>query len=334
LLSAHQAPLRVLILSSASQVVGFRYDPPHVETALAAYRHALPPLDFDFCEVGAPQLPEKLKDAYAVFGYRIPTGDIGAAKALRLVQMTGAGIEHILPLDWLPRQVALANASGVHAAKITEWAGMVFLMLHSHMPHFATAQRAHDWSKRYSSLIAGKRALIYGTGGLGSAVATAARRLGIAAIGVRRAPAPVRGFDQVIGMAEAQEALGTADFAVLTTPLTPETRHLANAAFFAGMKPGAGFANFGRGGLVDQPALTDALTRAVIGGAIIDVTEPEPPPADSPLWDTPNLVITPHISCDDPETYVASTLNLLLDNVARRAAGRPVRNRIARARAY
>jgi phosphoglycerate dehydrogenase-like enzyme len=332
------APLKILVAKFPSQVVVFRIEPHHVEAALARYKGPLPlpPVEIDFHSIEEPEgFNPKLAEAFALIGFRFPTERIEAhAPALKLIQLTGAGLEHLLPLDWLPRRVALANASGVHGPKLTEWAGMVLLMLHTHMPHFTTAQRAHDWSKRYSSGIGGKRALIYGTGGLGTAVATAARRLGIETVGVRRTPLPARSFDRVIGTEAAKEAIGSADFVILTTPLTPTTQNMMDAAMFARMKPGAGFANFGRGGLVDQEALMAALHAGKIDGAVIDVTEPEPLPAESPLWDTPNLIITPHISCDDPETYVPRTLDIFLDNVARRAAGRPIRNRVVPSRAY
>jgi phosphoglycerate dehydrogenase-like enzyme len=107
-----------------------------------------------------------------------------------------------------------------------------------------------------------------------------------------------------------------------------------NEALFARMKEGAGFANFGRGGLVDQDAMIAALVSGKLGGAIIDVTEPEPPPTDSPLWDTPRLIITPHISCDDPITYIPRTLDIFFDNIIRQQAGTAIRNRVIRQRAY
>jgi glyoxylate/hydroxypyruvate reductase A len=100
------------------------------------------------------------------------------------------------------------------------------------------------------------------------------------------------------------------------------------------MREGSSFANFGRGGLVDQAALIEALTAGRLAGAVIDVTEPEPPPPDSPLWDTPRLIITPHISCDDPFTYVPRTLDIFLENLHRRLRGRAIRNRVNLARAY
>jgi phosphoglycerate dehydrogenase-like enzyme len=326
--------LRVLVAKFPTQAIVFKIEPHHVDDALARWHGKLPPLDIAFCSTEDPAFADRVAESDMMIGYRFPTSAIPHDGALRLIQLTGAGFEHLLPLDWLPRKVALATASGVHAPKLREWATMVFLMLHSQMPHCVTAQRAHQWSKAYSSNIAGKTALIFGTGAIGGAVAAAARGLGVRTIGVRRTVRPTRGFDAVIGADQIDDAIAAADFVVLATPLTPATRHLMNAARFARMRPEAGFANFGRGLLVDQDAMMAALLENRLSGAIIDVTEPEPPPEDSPLWDTPRLIITPHISCDDPVTYIPRTLDIFLENIIRRQAGRAIRNKVIVSRAY
>jgi phosphoglycerate dehydrogenase-like enzyme len=327
--------LSVLVAQYPSQEAVFRIVPSRVDAALGRAPASLPPLEFSWCATDDPAFGERVAAADAMIGFRFPTEPIARSDtALKLIQVAAAGIEHLLPLDWLPRSVALATASGVHAPKIQEWATMVFLMLHSRMPHFVTAQRAHAWSKAYSSHIAGRNALIVGTGGIGASIAAAARSLGLRTTGVRRNVRPTRHFDTVIGLDALDGAVAEADFIVLAIPLTPSTRHIMNSHRFERMKPEAGFANFGRGGLVDQEALRTALDTGALGGAIIDVTDPEPLPSDSPLWDAPRLIITPHLSCDDPESYVPRTLDLFLDNIRRRVEGRPVRNRVVRSRAY
>jgi glyoxylate/hydroxypyruvate reductase A len=280
-------------------------------------------------------LPEALAWADVLLGWRLPCVLIAAhGQNLRLIQLINAGIDTLLPLDWLPPGAALCNASGIHARRLQEWATMVLLMLQSDMPHFATAQRDRLWSKRTTPCIAGKTVLVYGTGGLGSAVGRAGRALGLKTIGVKRTAGPAADFDDILSPEAAGEALGAADFVVLTLPLTPATRGLADAAFFAAMRHGAGFANFGRGGLVDQPALCASLEREHLGGAILDVTTPEPLPSHSPLWTTRNLVITPHVSCDDPSTYIADSMQLLLENLRRLSADLPLKNRIDPMKGY
>jgi phosphoglycerate dehydrogenase-like enzyme len=326
---------KIMVAQYPHQEALFRIVPQRVEAAIARAPASLPPLEFSYCSTDDPAFGERAGAADAMIGFRFPGPQIKwSGSSLKLIQVAGAGIEHLLPLDWLPRHVALATASGVHAPKVREWAGMVLLMLHSHMPHFVTAQRAGLWSKAYSSHIAGRRAVIAGTGAIGGAIAAAARSLGVHTIGVRQKVQPTRGFDEVVGPDAFPDEVSKADFVVLAMPLTDATRHIMNAELFARMKPDAGFANFGRGGLVDQDALRAALIAGTFSGAIIDVSDPEPLPPDSPLWETPRLIITPHLSCDDPDAYVPLTLDLFLDNIRRSAEGRPIRNRVIRGRAY
>jgi phosphoglycerate dehydrogenase-like enzyme len=326
---------KILVCHYPGQQPIFTIREADTRAALAIAPLSLGPLDFVFRSCADADLPEILPTCDAMIGWHVPRDMIRTTPGkLRLIQLTGAGVEHLAPLDWLPPHIALANASGIHAAKLEEWALMTLLMLHAHMPHFVSAQRAHTWSKRHSSAIAGKTALIYGTGGLGQAVARAAGRLALRSIGVRRRPAPLAGFDLVVGPVDAAVHLAEADFVIFTLPLTAETRALGDADFFARMKKDAAFANFGRGGLVVEADLMEALTGHTLSGAMIDVTSPEPPAAGSPLWDTPRLIITPHVSCDDPVTYVPDVLALLLENLALLSGGKALRNRVDPALAY
>jgi phosphoglycerate dehydrogenase-like enzyme len=328
-------PLRILVCHYPGQQPIFTIREADTQVAISIAPLSLGSLDFVFRSYTDPDLADILPTCDAMVGWQVPRDIIRKNPGnLRLIQLTGAGVEHLAPLDWLPPHVALANASGIHAAKLEEWALMTLLMLHAHMPHFVSAQRAHHWSKRHSSAIAGKTVLIYGTGGLGQAVARAAGRLALRPVGVRRSPAAVAGFDLVVGPGDAASHLAMADFVIFTLPLTPDTRALGNADFFASMKKDAAFANFGRGGLVVETDLMDALASNALSGAVIDVTSPEPPAPESPLWDTPRLIITPHISCDDPATYVPDVLALLLENLALLLSGKAVRNRVDPARAY
>jgi len=336
-------PCRLLVCRTPEDDAALTIDQAAIDAAIARTGGAVS-IEASFIGSGDPEMADALANATALVGWRLPTGLIRQHGAgLRLIQLVNAGIDNLAPFDWLAPGTALCNASGIHAAKLQEWAGMVLLMLHAQMPYFATAQRNFMWSRRASSLIAGKTVLIFGTGALGGAVARAARGLGLHIIGVRQNAAPAAGFDEVIGSASHGDVAGVAalaaalrdaDFVVLTLPLTAETRGLADEAFFAGMRPGAGFANFGRGALVDQPALCAALENGGLGGAIIDVATPEPLPPDSLMWQAKNLIITPHVSCDDPATYVADALDLLTDNLKRLGTGRPLRNRVDPARGY
>ena len=122
--------------------------------------------------------------------------------------------------------------------------------------------------------------------------------------------------------------LGRADFVLVTTPLTPETRNLLDRRRLDLMKPTAGLINMSRAGVVDYQALAAKLCEGSLAGAILDVFDPEPLPGDSPYWNTPNLIATPHISSDDEVSYAPLTLDLFFDNAARYSEGRPFRNRV------
>jgi phosphoglycerate dehydrogenase-like enzyme len=327
----NQLPSRttLLVINAPEDQAELHASTADIDAAVARAKNLLPPLDARCLIFGHPDVAEAMATANILLGWRLPTDIIQShGNNLRLVQSVNAGIDNLLPLDWLPPGAALCTASGIHGPKLQEWATMVLLMLHGRMPFFATAQRAHVWSRHATPLIAGKTVLIYGTGGLGSAVARAARALGLAVHGVSRSGAPAEDFATVVTPENATPHLQKADFVVLTLPLTQATRGIANAEFFGRMRQNAGFANFGRGALVDQAALCAALESGALSGAIIDVASPEPLPAESPLWATKNLIITPHVSCDDPATYIADALDLLMDNFARLASGQALRNLI------
>ena len=122
-----------------------------------------------------------------------------------------------------------------------------------------------------------------------------------------------------------QDVLSRADILFVCTPLTPETHHLIGAAEIARMKPGAGLVNLARGGVVDAAAVAAALASGHLSGALMDVFDEEPLPAASPLWDCPNLIITPHCSSDDADAYVPRTLDLIFENLRRLIDGRELR---------
>lgn len=329
------APLRLLVSRAPTQQALFRIEAAQVEAALARCDLPLPPVEVVVRETTDPDYLDELERADALVGFRFPQEAVQRTRGpLRLIQLTGAGCEHLLPLTWLPEQVALATASGIHAAKVEQSATMVLLMLHAHLPFFAAEQRERRWSPRHSGAIAGRKALIFGVGGIGAALARAAKTLDLEVTGVRRSPGAAAPFDRVVGTAEGLALLSEVDFVLLAMPLTPETMGLIGAREFQRMRPDAGFANFGRGGLIDQEALIAALKAGHLAGAVLDVTTPEPLPPDSPLWDAPRLLITPHVCCDDPDTYIADALDLLLDNLHRLQQGLPLRNQVDRRLGY
>lgn len=256
------------------------------------------------------------------------------APALRWVHANTAGVDGYLPLDWLPHAAVFTNNRGAHGVKAEEYMRMAYTMLHTRMPQIIANQRAHRWEQVFSPALAGRTALVVGLGDLGEGASRAARQLGLRVIAVRRTARKSRHADAVHSYAWLDKLIPEADFVVLAVPLTAETRNLLSRDRLALMKPTAGVINISRAGVLDASALAERLRSGGLAGAILDVVEPEPLPADSPLWCVPNLIITPHVSCDDSERYVDISLDLWFENFERYLARRPLLRRVDPQRGY
>ncbi len=256
------------------------------------------------------------------------------ARGLRMIYCTSAGLDALAPFDWLPEGVPILNNSGTHAAKAGEYGIMALLMLAGRLPALLTAQRARRWGPLHGSVLAGRHVVVVGLGALGGSVADQAARFGMRVTGVRATARPHAACERVTTMDGLDDALADAEFLVLAPPLTPLTRGLLSRARIARLPRGAGVVNIGRGGLVDQDALLDALDDGRLSGAVLDVFEPEPVPAEHRLWTTPNLVMTPHISADDPLTYNARSMDIFFDNLRALRDGRALPNRFDPERGY
>ena len=254
--------------------------------------------------------------------------------ALRLVFVTNAGLDNLAPFDWLPPGAMLLNNSGTHATKAGEFGLMAVLMLASNIPAMVTDQRAGVWRKRWGRSVAGERLTVIGLGALGAAVASQAARLGMEVTGVRARPAPHPACVRVVGPDALDRVLPESTFLMLACPLTPATRGLLDRRRIFLLPRGAGVANIGRGGLLDQAALCDALEAGHLSGAVLDVFDPEPIPPGDRAWTTPNLIVSPHTAADDPATYLPNSLDIFFNNLCAIAAGQPPPNRFDPARGY
>ena len=281
------------------------------------------------------QFESSMASAEILLTWDFPTKDIQkVAPNLKWIHCIGAGVEHLLPMNWLPNDVVLTNNKGVHAAKAGEFGLMGVLMLHSHMPAVITNQRQKKYDSLYASPIAGKTVVVLGTGSLGGAIAEMISRLGVNVIGVNRSGRAVEGCSQVVTTDALDAVLPQADYLVIATPDTPQTRGLMNRSRLGLLKKSAGVMNIGREAVMDYGALCDKLEDGSLGGAILDVFDPEPVESDSRLWTTPNLIMTPHISADDGDAYIALTLNLFFDNLERYLAGKSLLNPVDPAQGY
>lgn len=266
---------------------------------------------------------------------RFPLKDLKrAAPKLCSIHIIGAGIEPLLPLDWIHDGLTLTNNSGVHADKIRESATMALLMLNARIPAMTSNQREARWDQIFSSTITGKRVLIVGTGAMGTATAEAAAALGMTVIGASRSGASKAPFARVIAIGALDAELPAADFVVIATPLTPETRNLLDRRRLGLMKPGAALLNIGRAAVIEEAALIDALASGALSCAITDVYEAEPLPATSALWRAKNLIMIPHVSSDDLERYMPKTYDLAFANIGRLMRGEKLVNAVDPVRGY
>lgn len=259
-------------------------------------------------------------DVFVGSGFDVERLRRGAPR-LKLVHCTSAGIDRYLPLDWLPSGAKFTNSSGIHAQKAREYAAMALLMLNAQMPLFFGHQQARCWAPCLTPSIAGKRVLVVGLGRLGCAVASAAATLGLEVEGISRHGRSVDGVAHVYRIDALAERVRLCDFLVMCCPLTEETRGLLHASHIAGMKRGAGVVNMARGPVVVTADLLEALRSGHLGGALLDVFDTEPLPPDAAVWDAPNLIVTPHVSCDMPSGYTGKAMKILARNLARLQAG-------------
>ncbi|RDJ25174.1 D-2-hydroxyacid dehydrogenase [Bosea caraganae] len=256
------------------------------------------------------------------------------APSLKLVFLTHAGVDSLAKGSFIPPGVTLLNNSGAHGAKAAEFALMAVLMLANHLPLFGDQQRQELWQRKLASSVAGRRVTIIGIGSIGGAIAQLLKGLGMHVTGVRTSTEPHPHCDRVVATSDLDKALPETEFLVLVAPLTPQTFEMLNRHRIGLLPAGAGVVNIGRGELVEQDALLDALDSGALGGAVLDVTTPEPVPPGHRLWKTRNLILTPHMSSGDPLTYIPRSLDIFLDNIDAHRAGRPLPNEVDLARGY
>jgi phosphoglycerate dehydrogenase-like enzyme len=255
------------------------------------------------------------------------------APRLRWIQTTGAGIDPLVPLDWLPKDIVLTNNSGAHGPKAEDSCLWAIGALNARLPQLLASQRAHEWKPLYTTPVAGKTAVVIGFGDLGRGAGRAAKKLGARVIAVTRSGKARAPADAVYPVARIERVLPKADFVIVTTPLTPQTRDLLSRARLDLLKPDCSIVNIGRSPVIDYEALREKLEKGELAGAVLDVFQPEPLPADSPWWDTPGVIITPHVTCDDPR-YVDQLLDRWFENFERFLAGRKLKHVVDRRLGY
>lgn len=258
---------------------------------------------------------------------------LAAAPNLRWVQSWSAGVDSYLKIAGLRDndRIVMTNMQGVHGPAIAEHVLATLLSLTRRLPQLAAAQRAGTWDWAASdgaTTLAGRTMFVVGMGGIGSQVASRAHAFEMRVLATVRHPARHKKPGYVAelgGAADLDRFLAQAEVVVVTLPLTVETRGLFDSSKFALMPSGSWFVNIGRGPIVDTAALVSALQTGHLAGACLDVTDPEPLPGDSPLWQMDNVIVTPHVASRAALTG-ARRWAIIKENMRRFAAGEELIN--------
>jgi phosphoglycerate dehydrogenase-like enzyme len=284
------------------------------------------------------ELRRTIPTADVLFGGRSVADLLPLAPRLRWIQTYSAGIDR-LPLDDLARRsILLTNASGAHGAQIAENILALMLAFAVRIPALVRAQTNHAWIARTVDrekfVLEGQTLLIAGLGGIGGSLARKAAALGLSVLGVRgRDLPPPAGVSEIVRPADLHAALGRADHVALCLPLTPETTGFLGEAELRAMKPTAYVYNVGRGESIERESLLRALREGWIGGAGLDVTDPEPLPSDDPLWDLQNIILTQHTSGAAPDLDRRVT-DIFAGNLRRFLKNEPLNNVVDYGRRY
>lgn len=240
---------------------------------------------------------------------------LAAAPTIRWQHTPSSGVNHILTPTFLSHDIILTNSSGVHAIPIAEFV-LNFMLYHAkNVRKLQDLQTNHYWNKWLElEELYSKTLLLIGTGNIGKEIALRAKAFGMQIWGSRRNPEPLANFDKIVGANEWKALLPEADYIVIATPLTPETKGLINAETLRLMRPTAYLINIARGAIVDENALLTALREGWIAGAGLDIFESEPLPPESPFWSLPNAFITPHCSALTPQVR-SRIVKLFIDNL-------------------
>ena len=276
-----------------------------------------------------------IKEANILLGWQFPTKNLKEmATNLKWVHVISAGVNHLSPFDWMKEDLVLTNSSGVHSKKAGEFGLMSILMLQNHMTRLATHQRNKEFVSLLGRPIKGCKVVVVGTGSLGGSMIKHISKLGAEVIGVNRKGKDVEGCSRVITFDKIDEILEEADFLYLAVPETEETKGLINKTRLDKLKPTCGIVNIGRQSVLDYETLRIKLKNNEIRGAILDVFSQEPIPKDSKLWETPNLVITPHISSDSEGNYIEMVLKIFFKNLKLFTENKELVNKIDRKLGY
>jgi phosphoglycerate dehydrogenase-like enzyme len=244
------------------------------------------------------------------------------ARKLKWIQALGTGVDNIVDLPSLGKEVLVSNVRGIHGAPVSEATVAFMLSMARDMPRTVHAQDRREWDRFPARLLAGKTVGILGVGLIAEYLAPICKTFGMTVVGITGSPREAQGFDRMVARSDLLKVAPELDFLVVLIPMSAETRNIVGAAVFKAMKPSAYLVNVARGGVVDEDALMAALETGEIAGAGLDVFSQEPLPPESPLWTTRNATIFPHLG-GYSEGYEERAMPTIAHNMACFLEGRP-----------
>jgi len=291
----------------------------------------------DFPEIDFVQLRDykrldaEIVNAEILVAWSVRPAQIAAARKLRWIHSPAAAVHQLMFPELIASDIVLTNAREVHGPVVAEHVIALIFALAKKIPGSVELQRKHVWGQQllWDEIprvreVAGATMGLVGLGAIGRPLVKSAKALGMCVIAVREHPEKGSdGTDEILGPDGIDNLFRRADYVVLAAPVTDNTRALANSKRLAMMKPTACLINVGRGPLVDEAALAAALREGKIGGAALDVFPKEPLPEDSPLWDLPNLLITPHTAALTDKLWERH-YTLFSENLRRYLSGQPL----------
>ncbi len=321
---------------------------PHAdETCLDLIRQAVPGItvtdgsellmkELKGDEAASRQLDGMLKDADILFGFSPPRDALKRAPKVKWFQATSAGVDRLAKYEIWDSDLLITGVSGIHAVPISEFVMGLMLMFAKGAINSFENKEKHSWGRYMATELAGRTVGIVGLGHIGREIARLAKAFNMRVLATRRSTkrtCRARNVDQLMPQSDLKKMLRESDYVVISVPLTRETEKLIGAAELKAMKPSAYLINIARGPIVDEEALIEALREKRIAGAGLDVTAKEPLPAESPLWDLDNVILSPHVS-GGMEDYMLRATKLFCENLRRRQEGRPLLNVVKRSRGY
>ncbi len=341
------APLTIVVLNMSAQDAAFEpiraLAPARLRIVHAKYRSS-------WAEVSArrtgtiPSTPEPVADtlraalaqADVLFSFVVPRRLLELAPRLRWLHTPATGIDHLRGIGLLESDMAITAAGGLFAPVIAEHVVAGMLHFAKRLPELERQRRDHTWRMIHVDALEGRTLGLIGVGAIGSAVAQRAQAFGMRVVGIGRQPPEgrrVAGIDELCTRADLPRVLRTSDYVVIAVADTADTRGMIGAAELAVMPTDAVLINVARGSIIDEDALIAALRQGRLRGAALDVFAREPLPADSALWELPNVLLTPHVASNVAD-YLPRAIVQFGENVRRYLEGEPLLNEFDRARGY